>query len=196
MLRPSAVCCVMRPKIILSPSFDQFTSICVSFSDTRRCDEPPWAGTIKIAQGCLGSTFTYAICFPSGDQRGRAALPGGKVNCCCCDPSLRQRQRLPSGTETYVTHCRSAEKSRSLAEMPDRNGTYLPDVGSYFTTAPRIFSPRVQSFLLSAASTGRENEIAPSVSLTGFPYPFVSDRSVVSASAKRFPLLPMAFSVA
>src|SRR3954451_17072637 len=104
MLRPSAVCCVMRPKMVLLPSLDQFTSIRVRFSDTKRRDSPPPAGTIKIAQGCPACTFTYAICFPSCDHRGRAALPGEKVSCCCCEPSIRQRQSWPSGIETYVTH--------------------------------------------------------------------------------------------
>lgn len=98
--------------------------------------------------------------------------------------------------ETYVTHWPSGEKSKSLAEMPERNGTNLPDAGSYFTTAPRIFSPSAQIFLLSAAGAGSENEIDPWVSLTGFSTFFLSNGPAGSASAKRFPLLPMAFSVA
>src|SRR3974390_1050334 len=116
--------------MIFPPSRVQLMSIWVTASGKRARDVPPSAATIWIAQGFPGSTFTYATCFLSGDHRGRAALEPEKVSCRRSDPSTLQRQSVPSGTDTKATHSPSAEKSRSVAEIPARYGKYLPLEGS------------------------------------------------------------------
>src|SRR5580704_15537788 len=103
--------------------------------------------------------LTYAICFPSGDQWGKAACSGAEVNCRRSVPLAWLRHKVPSGIATYATHLPSDEKSKSVAETPGTTGTnfFLPS--SYLTISAQGLTPSAQIFLLSRAGEAFPNDI-------------------------------------
>src|SRR5882724_1466256 len=88
-----------RPKTICLPSGDQLASLCCRCSESISCGVPPSADIRKILYWRPGCVSTYAICVPSGDQRGRKGETGGDVSCRRELPSTRLRQRVRSGKE-------------------------------------------------------------------------------------------------
>src|SRR5277367_746623 len=76
------------------PSADHVGSDSGVPSVSRGLDDPPSAAIRKIVQGFPTTVDMNAICFPSGDHRGRAEIfPVDDASCSLSLPSTRLRHK-------------------------------------------------------------------------------------------------------
>src|SRR5882672_3529555 len=127
---------------------------------------PPFAETTKARKLVFSLRPMNTICLPSGDQRGSSAYRDEELSCIGELPSIRLRQSVKSGIETYATHWPSGEKARSMADAPPEYETH-PDLGSKRSSSARGCHPTMKIFLPSLAGTGKPNWRGPLVSCTG-----------------------------
>jgi hypothetical protein len=75
-------------------------SLSVGLSWSRGFAVPPFAAFRKIFQGFPFSADMYAICFPSGDQRGSAETDTGRR--CACSSFLSDRRPIFASPKSKI----------------------------------------------------------------------------------------------